>query len=62
MLVLKLFSFSARNTSFHALLAFQVSIEKSAIILMGLPLFVVSYRLQNSFSVLCACCFNNNML
>jgi hypothetical protein len=29
---LKLFSFSAQNTSLHALLAFKVSVEKSGVI------------------------------
>jgi hypothetical protein len=63
---LKLFSFTARNGSLQALLAFKVSMEKSAVILMGLPLYVIcfflSYSLQYSFSVLCASCFNDNML
>jgi hypothetical protein len=53
---LKLFSFSAQNTSLHAVLAFNVSFEKSAVILMGLPLYVTcffSYSLKYSlFSVL----------
>jgi hypothetical protein len=40
-LELKLFSFSAQNTSLHALLAFKVSVEKSPVILMGLPLHVI---------------------
>jgi hypothetical protein len=40
------------------------SVEKYAIILMGLPFYVICslYNLQYSFSVLCASCFNNNML
>jgi hypothetical protein len=38
---LKLFSFSAQNVSLHALLAFKVSIEKSVVILMGLPLYII---------------------
>jgi hypothetical protein len=62
---LKLFSLNAWNTSLHALLAFKVSSEKSAVILMNLPLytlFFVSYCLQCSFSVLCVRCFNDNML
>jgi hypothetical protein len=50
---LKLFSFSAQNTSLHALLAFKVSDEKSAVILMGLLLYVIClcylYSLQYSF-------------
>jgi hypothetical protein len=34
---LKLFSFSAQNTSSQALLAFIVSVEISAVVLMDLP-------------------------
>jgi hypothetical protein len=56
-------SFSAQHTSLHALLAFKVSFEKSAVNLMVLPLYVIlSYILQYSFSILCACPFNDNML
>jgi hypothetical protein len=62
---LKLFSFSVRKTSPHALLDFKVSVEKSAVILVGLPSYVIcfflSYSFQYSFSILCACLFNNNM-
>jgi hypothetical protein len=35
---LKLFSFWAQNTLLDTLLAFKVSIEKSVVILAGLPL------------------------
>jgi hypothetical protein len=38
---LKLFSFSAQNTSLYTLLAFKVFVEKSAMILMRLPLYVI---------------------
>jgi hypothetical protein len=38
---LKLFSFNAQNTLLHALLAFKVSVEKSAVILIGLPLYAI---------------------
>jgi hypothetical protein len=62
---LKLFSFSAWKTSLHALLAFYVSVEKTAVILMGLPLYVIcfflSHSLQYSFSCHCTSCFNDNM-
>jgi hypothetical protein len=65
-LVLKLFSFSAQNTLLYTLLAFMVSVEKSAVILMSLSLHVIffflPYSLQYSFSVLCASCFNNYTL
>jgi hypothetical protein len=37
----KLFSFSAQNTSLHAFLTFKVSVERSAVILMSLPLYVI---------------------
>jgi hypothetical protein len=57
MLWLKLFLFGAQNTSLHVLLAFKVSVEKSAVILLGLPLCVICF-----FSVLCVYCFNYNML
>jgi hypothetical protein len=40
---LKIFSFSAWKTSLHALLPFNVSVEKSAVILMGLPLYVMFF-------------------
>jgi hypothetical protein len=36
-----LFSFSAWNTSLHALLAIKFSIKKPTVILMGLPLYVI---------------------
>jgi hypothetical protein len=55
---LKLFSFSVWNTSHHTLLAFKVSVEKSAVILEGLPymlfVFFLSYILNilSLFSVL----------
>jgi hypothetical protein len=42
---MKLFSFSAQNTSLHALLAFKVSVEKSAMILMGLSFYVFFFSL-----------------
>jgi hypothetical protein len=45
---LNLFSFSAWKTSLHALLAFNVSVEKSAVFLMGLPLYVVCFFLSYS--------------
>jgi hypothetical protein len=63
---LKLFSFIAQKTSLYALLAWKVSMEKSTLILMGLPLydicFLLSYNLQYSFSILCVYCFKNNIL
>jgi hypothetical protein len=49
---LKLFSFSAWKISLHALLAFNVSVEKSAVILMGLPLYVICFFFLTAFNIL----------
>jgi hypothetical protein len=49
---LKLFSFSARMISPHALLAFNVSVEKSAVILMVLPLYVTCFFSFTAFYIL----------
>jgi hypothetical protein len=38
---MKLFSFNARKTSLYALLVFKDSVEKSSVILVGLPLYVI---------------------
>jgi hypothetical protein len=38
---LKLFSSSGQNTLFHPFLAFDVSIEKSTVVLVGLPFYVI---------------------
>jgi hypothetical protein len=42
---LKLFSFNAWKTSLHALLAFNISVEKFSAILMSLPLYVIVFSL-----------------
>jgi hypothetical protein len=47
-LELKIFSHSAQNSS----LAFTFSVEKSAVILMGLPLYIVCFSSQTGFNVL----------
>jgi hypothetical protein len=39
-------------TSPHALLAFKVSVEKSGVILMGLPLYVICFFSLTAFSIL----------
>jgi hypothetical protein len=58
---LKLFSFSAQNSSLYALLAFKVSVEKSAVILMGLPsnhmlpsnnMYVICFFSLTAFNIL----------
>jgi hypothetical protein len=43
---LKLFSFSAQNTSHHAFLAFKVYIEKPAVILMGYLYMLLGFFLS----------------
>jgi hypothetical protein len=48
---LKLFSFRAWKTSFHALLTFNVSVKKSAVILMGLPLHVICFFSLTAFNI-----------
>jgi hypothetical protein len=50
---LKLFSFSAQKISPRALLAFNVSVEKSAVILMGLPLSVTCFFSLIAFNIFC---------
>jgi hypothetical protein len=49
---LKLFSLSAQNTSLCAILAFKVFIQKSAVILMRLPLYVICFFSLTAFSIL----------
>jgi hypothetical protein len=51
-----LFSFCAQNTLLLALLAFTVSVEKSAVILMGLPLYVICFFPLTSFKILSQFC------
>jgi hypothetical protein len=50
--VLKLFSLSAQNTSLHIPLTFKVSIQKSAVILMGFPLYVICFFSFTAFNIL----------
>jgi hypothetical protein len=53
----QLFSFSTWNTSCHALLAFEVSIEKSAVILMGVLFYVTWCFSLRTFNILsCSVC------
>jgi hypothetical protein len=58
-------TFVAWNISLHSFLAFRVSAEKSAIILISLPLYVTwrySLAAFNTSFVLHACHFNYNMM
>jgi hypothetical protein len=47
-----LFSFSAQNTTLHALLAFKIPVEKSEVILMSLPLHVICFFSLTTFNIL----------
>jgi hypothetical protein len=49
---MKLFSFSAQNTSLHAVLAFKVFAVESAVNLMGLPLYIICFFSLTDFSIL----------
>jgi hypothetical protein len=51
---LKLFSFRTQNSSLLALLAFKISVEKSAVILMDLPLYFVFSLSWPSIFFLCS--------
>jgi hypothetical protein len=53
--------FQGRIMSFHDLFVFRVWVEKTAVILMSLPLYVTCLffcSFQHSFFVLCAECFD----
>jgi hypothetical protein len=47
-----LFSFSAQKTLLHAILAFKATVEKSSVILMGLPLYVICFFSHTAFNIL----------
>jgi hypothetical protein len=49
---LKLFSFTVQKTSLHALLSLKVSVEKSTVILIGLPLYVIYSFSLIAFNIL----------
>jgi len=51
----RLFSFISLNMSCHSLLAWRVSIERSAVILMGIPLFVICCFSHAAFNI-CSFC------
>jgi hypothetical protein len=45
-------SISAQNPSPHVLLTFKVSVDKSGVILMGLPLHVIWFCSSTDFNIL----------
>ena len=55
-LVYRLFSFIALSMSCNSLLAWRVSIEGSAVILMGIPLWVICCFSLSAFNI-CSLCF-----
>ena len=57
----RLFSFIILSMSCHFLLAWRVSIERSAVILMGIPLCVICCFSLAAFNV-CSLCLNFNNL
>ena len=52
----RLFSFITLSMSCHSLLAWRVSIERSAVILMGIPLCVICCFSLGAFNI-CSLCF-----
>ena len=54
----RLFSFIILSMSCHSLLAWRVSIERSAVILMGIPLCVICCFSLGAFNI-CSLCFIN---
>jgi hypothetical protein len=49
---LNLFSFISQKTSLYALLALKVSMEKCAVTLIGLPLYVICFFSLAGFNIL----------
>jgi hypothetical protein len=49
---IQFFSLSVQNTSLHAVLAFKISLKKSAVILLGLPFNVVLLFALTAFNIL----------
>ena len=58
----KLFSFITLSMSCHSLLASRVSIERSAVILMGIPLCVICYFSLAVFNIFSLCLMFVNLI
>ena len=58
----RLFSFITSSMSFHSLLASRVSVERSAVILMGIPLCVLCCFFLASFNVCSLCLIFVNLI
>ena len=58
----RLFSFITLNMSYHSLLAWTVSIERSAVILMGIPLCVICCFSLATFNICSLCLIFVNLI
>ena len=58
----RLFPFITLSMSFHSLLAWRVSIERSAVILMGIPLCVISCFSLSAFNICSLCLIFVNLI
>ena len=58
----RFFSFITLSMSCHSLLAWRVSIERSAVILMGIPLCVICCFSLAAFNVCSLCLIFNNLI
>ena len=58
----RLFSFITLSMSCHSLLALRVSIERSAVILMGIPLCVISCFSLAAFNICSLCLIFVNLI
>ena len=58
----RLFSFITLSMSCHSLLAWRVSIERSAVILMGIPLWVICYFSLAAFNICSLCLIFVNLI
>ena len=61
-LVCRLFSFITLSMSCHSLVARRVSIERSAVILMGIPLCVICYFPLAAFNICSLCLIFINVI
>ena len=58
----RFFSFITLNMSCHSLLAWRVSIERSAVILMGMPLYVICFFSLVAFNICSLCLIFVNLI
>ena len=58
----RLFSFITLSVSCHSLLAWRVSVERSAVILMGIPLFVICCFSLAAFNICSLCLIFVNLI